>query len=200
MKSENLKAVYLLPGADFRGYSKIMLDPPEVDFVKGWVRHMNSTYDFSMGQTSDIDAKQIAAEFRKGVADIFAKAFAKAGYPIVTEPGPDVLRVTMLIFNLSITAPYTVTSGIQTVRTVDAGSAAIILEVRDSDSGQVLGRALNQGIAGRNDEASPRSETGNRFDFSQLFDKWADFSVKGLAALKAASPVDAAGAPAKPAS
>ena len=84
-------------------------------------------------------------------------------------------------------------------RPVHPGSAAIILEVRDSESGQVLGRALNQGIAGRNDEASPRSETGNRFDFSQLFDKWAEFSVSGLAALKAASPVDATGAPAKPA-
>lgn len=34
--SKRLDLVYLQPGADFRGYSKVMLDPTEVAFHKNW--------------------------------------------------------------------------------------------------------------------------------------------------------------------
>jgi Protein of unknown function (DUF3313) len=195
VKSKNLKLVYLLPGADFREYTKVMLDPAEVDFVKGWVRKMNSTYDFNMGRTTDADAAKIAAAFRKGIDQIFTKAFTKGGYQIVTEPGPDVLRVSIAIFNLSISAPNTVTSGQSSVRTVDAGSASILIEARDSESGQVLGRAMDAQLAGINNQFMARSITTNQADFGRMGERWADYAVKGLGELKAASPVDQSAQP-----
>jgi hypothetical protein len=35
LKGQNVKAVYLLPWADFRVYKSVMLDPTEADFAKG---------------------------------------------------------------------------------------------------------------------------------------------------------------------
>ena len=104
-----MQAVYLLPGADFRGYTKIMLDPTEVDFVKGWVKETNQNFGFAYGRTDDQDAKDIAKEVRKGFDKVFAEAFTKAGWQVVTEPAPDVLRLSTAVFNLSISAPSSVT-------------------------------------------------------------------------------------------
>ena len=200
VKAKNLQAVYLLPGADFRAYTKIMLDPTEVDFVKGWVKQINQNYGFAYGRTDDADAAAIAKQVRIGFDQIFAKAFTKAGYQVVTEPGPDVLRLSTAVFNLFITAPRSVTMspGVN-VRTVDAGSASVLIQVRDSETGQVLGRALDVRTAGATDNYLPRTPSGNQADFGILFDRWADISVKGLEKLKAMSPVDPTGQPAKPA-
>jgi hypothetical protein len=110
---------------------------------------------------------------------------------VVTTPAPDVLRVSVMIFNLSVSAPYTVTQGMGNVRTVDAGSAEVLITARDSESGQVLGRGLDAGIAGQHDQMMPRFSGTNQQDFSRLFDGWADASIKGLDQLKALSPVDA---------
>ncbi len=195
--SKTMQAVYLLPGADFRGYTKIMLDPTEVDFVKGWVRQTNENFGFAYGRTDDQDAKDIAKEVRKGFDKVFAEAFTKAGWQVVTEPAPDVLRLSTAVFNLSISAPSSVTmSAGASVRTVDAGQASVLIEARDSESGQVLGRALDVRTAGVADNYMARTPSGNYADFKSLFDRWAQTSVKGLAELKAISPVDEAGKPA----
>lgn len=194
--SKNLKLVYMLPGADFRAYTKVMIDTPEVDFVKGWRQKMNDSYDFNMGTTSKADALQIAAAYRKGFDDILVKAFEKGGYQIATAPGPDVLRVSTALFNLYIAAPETVTATNEnSVRTSEAGSVSLLIEVRDSESGQVLGRALDAQVAGINDEYLPRSTVTNRADFGQIAEQWARTAVKGLDKLKELSPVDKQGAP-----
>src|SRR5882757_4630346 len=43
VKSKRADAVYLLPGADFKPYTKIMLDQTEVAFRKNWLRDYNSS-------------------------------------------------------------------------------------------------------------------------------------------------------------
>lgn len=200
VKAKNLQAVYLLPGADFRPYTKIMLDPTEVDFVKGWVKYVNQSYGAAFDPTDHDDALRIAKQVRVGFDQVFAKAFAKAGWQVVTQPGPDVLRLSTSVYNLFITEPYTVTqSGGSSVRTVDAGQASVLIEARDSESGQVIGRAIDVRNVGTRDAYIPRSTVSNRFDFEMLFDRWANISTKGLETLKTLSPVDLKGEPAKPA-
>src|SRR5207244_2107883 len=41
VSSKKLDLVYLQPGADFRGYSKVIIDPTEVAFRKDWARDYN---------------------------------------------------------------------------------------------------------------------------------------------------------------
>jgi hypothetical protein len=188
-KSERLEAVYLLPGADFRPYTKLMMDPTEVAFRKDWLRDYNESAPF-LQKVDDEEAKSIMAAVRKGFEAIFAKSFTAAGYPVVTTPDKDVLRLRSAVANLSITAPDTGAS-MSNAYAKYAGQATLILEARDSMTAAVLGRAEDMELAGANWQGMRDSVTNKR-DFTALVQKWADASVKGLEALKANSPFDPA--------
>ena len=195
--SKKLQAVYLLPGADFRPYTKVMLDPTEVSFAKNWMRDMNEdSADPLKGRVNEADAEAIANEVRKGVPEVFAKVYQDAGYQVVTTPAADVIRVRPSIANLYVDAPKSKTDDYRRVYAVDAGDAALVLEVRDSVTGAVLGRALDQReIEGV--QSMPRSTITNRTDFQQQFRTWAQESVAGMNELKSLSPVNAQGVSAK---
>ena len=51
--SKKLKFLYLAPDADFRPYTKVMLDPTEVSFDKKWIRNYNENASFGMGLGPD---------------------------------------------------------------------------------------------------------------------------------------------------
>ncbi|HKT54861.1 MAG TPA: DUF3313 family protein, partial [Caulobacteraceae bacterium] len=99
VKSKRFDAVYLMPGADFRSYSKVLLDPTEVAFEKNWLRDYNSQAPFNQ-RLSDADAQRMLQTVQTGFEDIFRKVYADAGYPIVDAPGPNVLRVRTAVVNL----------------------------------------------------------------------------------------------------
>lgn len=190
VSSKKLDAVYLLPGADFRAYSKVQLDPTEVAFRKDWLRDYNDqTMELSQ-RISDKEAQQMLAKVRTGFEGIFKDAYAKAGYQVVDAPGPDVLRVRTAVVNLTVNAPDRPTAGRSRNFAREAGEATLVLEARDSTSGALLGRAVDRQLAG---DTAPyiRNSVTNRSDFERLFKTWANASVNGLAELKARSPVAA---------
>jgi hypothetical protein len=188
VKSKKLDRVYLLPGADFRPYTKVMLDPTEVAFRKNWVRDYNSTTRGLNQRMSQQDADKIMDAVRNGMAEIFTKAYSDAGYEVVQTPGPDVLRVRTGVLNLYIAAPDIMTAGRSKTFSEDAGEATLVLEARDSQTGALLGRALDRQAAG---DSRPylRNSVTNRADFQRIFTRWAKASVEGLAKLKASSPL-----------
>jgi hypothetical protein len=61
---------------------------------------------------------------------------------VVTEAGEGVLDVTPFIVNLVITAPGTMTPGHSTF-TANAGQMTLVAELRDSESGQILARVVD---------------------------------------------------------
>lgn len=185
--AKKMAAVYLLEGADFRAYNKVMLDPTEVAFRKNWQR------DAAVGRItiSDRQANKIAEAARTGMEETFAKAYTAAGYSVVTEPGPDVLRVKTFIADLYITAPESQQIGRSTSYSVEAGEATFVIEIRDSMTGAVLGRAVDKRVAGdAGGIATMRNSATNRADFLELFKGWAKRSANALAILKEYSPVD----------
>lgn len=188
VKSKRFDAAYVLPGSDFRTYTKVMLDPTEVAFRKNWVRdYNNDAMDLSQRISKD-DAQKMLNMVRTGFEEIFQKAYTKAGYQVVTEPGPDVLRVRTGVANLYVTAPDRPTAGRSRSFSDEAGSATVVIEVRDSETGALLGRAVDSRTAG---DTGPfmRNSVTNRADFSQLFERWAKISVEAMAELKAMSPI-----------
>lgn len=192
VKSKRLENVYLLPDADFRIYNKVLLDPTEVAFRKDWQRDQNrSTRDLS-SRISDRDARTILDEAQKRFQQIFADAYQAAGYQLVTEPGEDVLRVSTAIINLDVQAPDKMSAGRSRTYSKEAGQATLVLQAKDSLTGQVLGRAVDAQWTG---DSGPyiRNRVTNIADFEQLFSRWAKRSVEGLDELKALSPVDADG-------
>jgi hypothetical protein len=178
VNSKKLFAVYLLPGADFRGYTSVLLDPPEVAFHKDWQRNMNSSTKRLSRRISDDDAVKIADQVRTGFGDIFAKAYQQAGYQVVTAPGPHVLRVRTAITNLYISAPDTNSGARTRVYSVEAGGATLIVEALDSQTDALLGRAADSRVAGDSNRAL-RTSVSNRADFGQLFTTWAKAAPTG---------------------
>ena len=193
VKSRRLENVYLLPDADFRGYGKAMLDPTEVAFRKNWQREHNRTARGLSGRVNDRQAREMLDEAQRRFDRIFTEAFREAGYEIVTQPGEDVLRVSTAIVNLDVQAPEMMSAGRSRTYSQEAGQATLVVQVKDSLSGQVLGRAIDAQWAG---DGSPylRNRVTNIADFEQLFSQWARRSAEGLDELKRLSPIDADGA------
>src|SRR5215468_7843409 len=95
--SKKFAGVYVLPGADFRPYTKVMLDPTEVAFKKNWQRDYNASSMSLSTRVTNQDVEKAIEKARTGFGEILAKAYTDAGYQIVTAPGDDVLRVSTAI-------------------------------------------------------------------------------------------------------
>ncbi len=193
VKAQKLDYVYLQPGADFRGYTKVMIDPTEVSFKKDWQRDQNrDRLDLSQ-RVSDSDVRRILDDAQKGFQKLFVEAYQKDGYEVVTAPGPDVLRLSTAVVNLDVTAPDTMSPGRSRTFSRDAGEATLVLEAKDLLTGAVLGRAVDQRDTS---DSGPyiRNSVTNASEFEQVFSRWAKDSAAGLAELEELSPVDPSGA------
>ena len=189
--SRRFHAVYLLPGADFRAYNKVMIDNAEVAFRKNWIRDFNRSTNELSRRISESDAKDMAERVRTGFNDIIRRAFADAGYSVVTVAAPDVMRLSPAVINLEVAAPDTSPASAVRSSSLDSGEATVVLEVRDSTTGALLGRAVDRDEAGNN-IGGRRTQASNRADFTILFRAWAKASVDGLALLKQLSPINPA--------
>ena len=197
VKAKQLDAVYLLPGADFRGYTKLLIDPVQVSFRKDWTKQANRSRGVSR-RIDEQDAQQIAQAARSGFEAIFTAAFKAKGYEVQTAPGPDVLRLSPAIANLYINAPQPTGPGVSRTYTVEAGEATLVLEARDSDTGAILGLAIDKRTTRGSGFATVTTSASNHAEFEDLFRSWANICVKGFEQLKAASPVSGSKSGKKP--
>ena len=188
-KSKQFDLVYLQPGADFRGYTKVMIDPTEVAFQKNWQRDYNRTSRSLSGRISDSEVQDALSKGVKAATEIFTEAWTKGGYAVVDAPGPDVLRVKTGVLNISVAAPDTQTAGITHTFSEEAGQATLVVEARDSMTGALLGRAIDQKIVG-DSMVAWRTSSSNRSDFRYQVEQWASASVRGMSELKALSPIN----------
>lgn len=181
-----MELAWLRPGADFRPYTKVIVSTTQVAFMPNWLRDYNINADLN-SKISQAQANQIMAAAQTNFDQIFSDAFRKAGYEVVTAPGPDVVRVNSAILDLDVNAP-TGSSGFATTYILTAGQAALIVEVRDSTTNALLGRVADrretQDIGRR-----MASDTTNLSDFRLLFSHWAGVCATALGELKAASPI-----------
>lgn len=188
VKSKRLDLVYLQPGADFRAYNKVLIEPTEVAFAKNWQRDYNRTTRQLGARVSDSEVQRTITEAVKAANDIFAQSWTKGGYAVVDTPGPDVMRVKTGVVNIWVNAPDRPTAGRSYSFSEEAGRATLFVEARDSMTGALLGRAVDQRIVGDNMTAW-RTSVSNRGDFRDQVQHWADISVRGMAELKALSPI-----------
>lgn len=189
VKSKMLDKAWLLPGADFRPYKKVLLKEAEVAFQKNWVRDMNSNRASLSAKVTDADALKIVEVARTGFNEIWAETFKSNGWEVVTAPGADVLQVRPAVINLYVNAPAAATSGATRVYTVEAGEATLLLEVRDSRTGTLLGRFADRRQTMNSGRAQLAGSVTNRAEFGSLFTNWAGIAAKGLKELQASSPL-----------
>ncbi len=184
VRARGLDAAFLMPGTDFRPYTKVMLDEPEVAFRPGWLRDQQRSRSARM---TDADAMRIKEGVSANTIDLFVDEFTRAGFEVVTMPGPNVLRVRTAVVNLFINAPDVPTAGRTVSFTTNAGEATLILEARDSMTLALLARAVDRqdarGLPG------PATRVSNTSEFRTVARGWARTSAGHLQTLQAISPV-----------
>jgi len=196
VKSDKFDDAYLAPGADFRSYAKVMIDPTDVAFQKNWLRDYNNDVDLSH-RLSDAEAQEILADMQAGFGELLTAAYREAGYEIVTAPGPDVLRLRTSIINVDIAAPDVMAAGRVSNFSREAGRATLVIEARDSMSGAILGRGVDKRDVGDSAFMVRRTSTSNKADFERVFKAWAGLSADALTKLRGMPPINADGQPQK---
>ncbi|HEU4651159.1 MAG TPA: DUF3313 family protein [Croceibacterium sp.] len=189
VRSQKLDEVHLRPQADFRGYTKVLIDPTEVSFRKNWQNEQNRDRRGLGNDVTDADARRILDEAQRSFQRLFADAYTEAGYEVVSAPGPDVLRLSTAIVDLDVVAPDVMEPGRTRTYSREAGEATLVVEAKDSLTGQLLGRAVDER---ETSDMGPyiRNSVTNMAAFEQVFRRWARASADGLAELKALSPID----------
>ena len=134
-----LDEVYARPKADLSLYNKVMLDPIEVSFRKGW--------DPRPGGVA-VNAKE-KQEIRDGLARVLRNAFSRelthsGQYQIVTAPGEGVLRIKAEIRDLYINAPDLPRAGIVRHYTLSVGEMTLVAELRDAPTGDLIARVFDR--------------------------------------------------------
>jgi len=191
VKSDKIELVYLAPEADFRPYAQVLLDPSEMAMQKNWLRDQRRDASSLGGQATERDIVRALERGSKEFDGYFAEAFTKAGFTIATAPGPDVVRIRSGVVDIDVVAPDVSASRNRTF-SEEAGAGTLVIEVRDSVTNALLGRAIERRIAGDNGPWL-RTSASNRADFDRLFRRWAETSAEGLVELKALSPIDVNG-------
>jgi hypothetical protein len=192
VRSDKIELVYLAPEADFRPFTKVLLEPSEMAMRSNWLRDQRRSSAASLGnQPTERDITRALERGQQQFDSYFTEAFTSAGFTIATEPGPDVLRIRSGVVDIDVTSPD-VGAGRTRTFSEEAGAGTLVVEARDSVTNALLGRAIERRVAGDNGPWL-RTAASNRADFDRLFRRWAEAAANGLTELKTLSPVDVKG-------
>lgn len=178
--TESIAVVYAEPGANLAQYNRVYITEPQVAFKKNWKRNQNSgTVGLSSKvSTSDMD------RIKKNVAELFMEVFkeelAAGGYELAHERAEDVLLVKPAIIDLDVNAPDLRNAGRDRTYAESSGSMTLYIELYDSETGDLLAKALDP-TADR-DRAFMQLQTGpaNRAAGRRMMKPWAEGLVEGL--------------------
>jgi len=177
--------VYVKSDMDLKPYTRFMLDPVEVAYQKDPGHTRQSGTGGGEGNFA-LTPRQMEA-FRSAFQDAVIEALTRGnGYELTTEPGPDVLRITASLVDLVVNVPTEQLGGRQTTYTRSYGLVSLILELRDSQSGEILLRAGDRRDPTRNTDyrLAEVSPVFVRADTERLFRYWADLLRDRLDALR----------------
>jgi hypothetical protein len=179
VEHKHLDHVYVLPGASLSGYRRIRLDPVDVSFDENW--DPNSGERSPQRRLSPSDIENIRSTVATEFGQTLTKELQDAGYTLVSEDAPDVLRVTPMIVNLYVTAPDRPTAGRSRTYVANSGHMTLVIALRDSVSGQFLARAVDTQQGRDTGRFQIANSVTNLGDARIAFSKWAQVLREGLA-------------------
>ena len=163
-------AAYRRPGADLNKYRKVMLDPVQVAFDPDWDPKRTG----SNLKLSAEDRERIRRELGELFMQVFSEELTKdGGAPLVTIAGPDVLRLSTGLADVYVNAPDTMEPGRSRTYVMSAGHATLVAEIRDSESGAILGRLFDQRETSNTGMLQWSGSVMNSADARRLFTRWA---------------------------
>lgn len=164
-------------GADWSGYSKVMLETATVEFRDNWVEDQRRHSDLKIRE-KDIE------RLKTGASDLFrevmSRELSQAGYTVVTDSGADVLLFKPRIVKLDIFAPDRVRDYIGVSLADSKGFMTVELDIHDSVSGELLATTSHY-LSDPYDGYMERATTvSNRQAFRMMLMRWSDWLFEGL--------------------
>jgi hypothetical protein len=148
VKKSVADAAWVKPDFDLTPYKKLMIVSAGVSFKK-----LKPVSQFQARNESEFPVSQENQQkFKDVMKEEFTKELSKLKrYEIVDKPGPDVLTLVGAVIDVSSNVPPDVDTakfaGRGGVYLTDVGQATLIIELRDSESNEVLGRAADRRAA-----------------------------------------------------
>ena len=174
--TKNIAHVWAEPGADLSQYDRVYLVEPYVAFKKNWQRSQSRG---AMRVTSK-DMDRIKANVKKLFVEVFTEELEKGGYTLANERAEDVLIVKPAIIDLNVNAPDLRYAGSTQTYVDSAGSMTLYLELYDSETDDLLAKALD--AKADRDRGFMQWQTGgaNRAAGVRMMRPWAKALVDGL--------------------
>ena len=178
VEGSRVHMAYIDPDADFSVFHRVAILDPHVAFRSNWQRDVNRSRSRNV-RTSDIERikEDVAGLFK----DVFTEQLEAAGFEVVNYAGEDVLVLRPAIVDLDITAPDVRSAGRSRTYTANTGAATLYIELFDSLSGAIIGRAADRRSGGRSGGfATVSNRVTNRADARREFRVWADKLIEFL--------------------
>jgi hypothetical protein len=172
VSARNFEAAFVRPGVTFADYSKLMVDELELAF-RTPDREQNQ---FPLGE----DQK---TRFRAAMATAFGEELGKLqNVEVVTEPGPDVLALHVRVQDIVARAPgRRVGAGGRAGFALETvGEMTLVLELRDSQSDEVLVRVFDRQAVEGAAMVSGDSVVSTWQGVERLVGRWASRVREGL--------------------
>jgi Protein of unknown function (DUF3313) len=180
-KVKGLDLAYVRPGESLAGYDKVQIDPVSVSFRKGFA----PTKTGSRVPLEASDLQKIRDSVAKIVHDEFVKELGKGQIAIASGPGAGTLEVRASITDLYVNAPDTMTAGRATTYTMNAGEMSLVMELIDSQSGQVIARVYDRRESREIGTFQVTNSVTNSADAANAARSWARILRKKLEAARA---------------
>jgi hypothetical protein len=136
IQSKQADTVYAVPGVSLARYQRVMLDSVDLAFKLDWQKRHP--------EINESDITRIRSQGAAVFYEIFSSVLTRNnGYPLVTQPGPDVLRVTASITELDVAGAPDGKGGTR-MYVVSPSDLTMLMELRDSTTGALLARAIDR--------------------------------------------------------
>ncbi len=112
--------------------------------------------------------------------EVFTEELAKGGYTLANERAEDVLIVKPAIIDLYINAPDVRTAGRTSTFTTSAGSMTLYLELYDSETDDLLAKALDPKADRDTGYMQWQTKVANYTAAKRMMQPWAEALRKGL--------------------
>jgi hypothetical protein len=164
---------YIDPAADFSRYSRVMIAPLGVNNIE-------VIQPDDRGSVTRRGDWELNDDDRRALQEMYRSAMVKqlqdkGHFPIVDEPGDDVLMISAMITAIAPNAAkddaYSRTAGRSYVITEGAGAIAVAVGFADSETGEIL--ALVKDSRTTSNNWGLNNSVTNRADVQRMFNSWA---------------------------
>jgi hypothetical protein len=187
-KIKGIDVAYVRPGVDLSRYTRVMLDPVEVAFDKNWKPERTG----SRTAMSPEDRERIKSDLSELAADAIKDTLGRKnwhgdGYAVDSAPGPDVMRLSTALVDVYINAPDVQAPGRASTYVVNAGRMTLVAELRDSETGALFARVLDQREARDDVGLTWSSRVENSSAARSAVTQWANILRSRLDAVRVAA-------------